>query len=188
MTGWSKFQIVPKSTKRLSCLSLVTRESVSYQYTNLIHITFEYYSRMPSVSVDQNQNYSLAALLRECASIVERNESSALLFRAVEALNNYAENSELGIRKSKSSDKQQQYSASSTSSSIKKRPEFQRPTNKNSTLIANGWIEQQRKQKLRRVVWKEVLASLVEARKPFEGEFIVMIVVFVSCRYSQNFL
>jgi hypothetical protein len=34
-------------------------------------------------------------------------------------------------------------------------------------LIANGWIEQQRRSKMR-VVWKDVLASLVEGRKPGE--------------------
>jgi hypothetical protein len=48
-----------------------------------------------------------------------------------------------------------------------KKPPFQRPTNTASSLIANGWIEQQRRSKLR-VVWKEVLASLVEGRKPGE--------------------
>jgi hypothetical protein len=48
-----------------------------------------------------------------------------------------------------------------------KKPPFQRPSNPSSALIANGWIEQQRRSKLR-VVWKEVLASLVEGRKPGE--------------------
>lgn len=123
---------------------------------------------MPSVSVGQSNNDSLASLLRECACIVERNESSALLFRAVEALNNYAEYADDRIRKSNSHDRLKNNSTSCVSSNIKKRPAFQRPTNKNSTLIANGWIEQQRKSKLRRVVWKEVLVSLVEARKPCE--------------------
>lgn len=47
------------------------------------------------------------------------------------------------------------------------KPAFQRPTNPKSTLIANGWIEQQRRSKMR-VVWKDVLASLVEGRKPGE--------------------
>ena len=50
---------------------------------------------------------------------------------------------------------------------IGKKPPFQRPTKASSSLIANGWIEQQRRSKLR-VVWKEVLASLVEGRKPGE--------------------
>lgn len=47
------------------------------------------------------------------------------------------------------------------------KPAFQRPVNPNSILIANGWIEQQRRSKMR-VVWKDVLASLVEGRKPGE--------------------
>jgi hypothetical protein len=47
------------------------------------------------------------------------------------------------------------------------KPHFQRPSNPSSALIANGWIEQQRRSKMR-VVWKEVLASLVEGRKPGE--------------------
>jgi hypothetical protein len=55
--------------------------------------------------------------------------------------------------------------AASPSSSLK--PAFQRPVNNASTLIANGWIEQQRRSRMR-VVWKEVLASLVEGRKPGE--------------------
>jgi hypothetical protein len=47
------------------------------------------------------------------------------------------------------------------------KPPFQRPTNPKSTLIANGWIEQLRRSKMR-VVWKDVLASLVEGRKANE--------------------
>lgn len=47
------------------------------------------------------------------------------------------------------------------------KPPFQRPSNPKSALIANGWIEQQRRSKFR-PVWKEVLASLVEGRKPGE--------------------
>jgi hypothetical protein len=57
--------------------------------------------------------------------------------------------------------------STSASSTTKSRPAFQRPTNPKSTLIANGWMEQQRRSKMR-VVWKEVLASLVEGRR--EGE------------------
>lgn len=49
----------------------------------------------------------------------------------------------------------------------KVRPEFQRPPNPKSALIANGWIEQQRRSKMR-TVWKDVLASLVEGRRPGE--------------------
>ena len=48
-----------------------------------------------------------------------------------------------------------------------RKPPFQRPTNPRSPLVANGWIEQQRRSKMR-TVWKEVLASLVEGRKPGE--------------------
>ncbi|KAL7471951.1 hypothetical protein ACHAXS_012267 [Conticribra weissflogii] len=47
------------------------------------------------------------------------------------------------------------------------KPCFQRPINPNSNLIANGWIDQQRRSKMR-VVWKDVLASLVEGRRPGE--------------------
>lgn len=47
------------------------------------------------------------------------------------------------------------------------KPAFSRPTNPKSALIANGWIEQQRRSKMR-TVWKEVLASLVEGRRPGE--------------------
>jgi len=47
------------------------------------------------------------------------------------------------------------------------KPAFQRPSNPKSTLIANGWIEQLRRSKMR-VVWKDVLASLVEGRKEKE--------------------
>jgi hypothetical protein len=47
------------------------------------------------------------------------------------------------------------------------KPAFQRPTNPKSALIANGWIEQQRRSKMR-TVWKEVLASVVEGRKAGE--------------------
>ena len=44
------------------------------------------------------------------------------------------------------------------------RPPFQRPVNPNSTLIANGWMEQQRRSKTR-TVWKGVLVSLVARRR-----------------------
>ena len=47
------------------------------------------------------------------------------------------------------------------------KPCFQRPINPSSNLIANGWIDQQRRSKMR-VVWKDVLASLVEGRSPGE--------------------
>ena len=47
------------------------------------------------------------------------------------------------------------------------RPAFSRPSNPNTNLIANGWIEQQRRSKMR-IVWKDILASLVEGRKPGE--------------------
>lgn len=51
----------------------------------------------------------------------------------------------------------------SSSNTTRSKPPFQRPTNPQSNLIANGWIEQQRRSKMR-TVWKEVLASLVEGR------------------------
>ncbi len=47
------------------------------------------------------------------------------------------------------------------------RPKFQRPDNQSSPLVVSGWIEQYRRSKMR-LVWKEVLASLVEGRKPGE--------------------
>ena len=47
------------------------------------------------------------------------------------------------------------------------RAEFQRATNPKSALLASGWIEQQRRSRLRST-WKEVLASLVEGRKKGE--------------------
>jgi hypothetical protein len=47
------------------------------------------------------------------------------------------------------------------------KPCFHRPNNPNSNLIANGWIEQQRRSKMR-IVWKDILASLVEGRRPGE--------------------
>ncbi|KAL3944465.1 MAG: hypothetical protein SGBAC_001442 [Bacillariaceae sp.] len=47
------------------------------------------------------------------------------------------------------------------------KPAFQRSKNKTSAVVANGWIEQQRRSKMR-TVWKEVLASLVQGRNPGE--------------------
>ena len=47
------------------------------------------------------------------------------------------------------------------------KPSFQRPSNPKSALLANGWIEQHRRSKMRGA-WKEVLASLVEGRRPGE--------------------
>ena len=47
------------------------------------------------------------------------------------------------------------------------KPGFQRPNDKSSSLVANGWIEQFRRSKFR-YTWKEVLASLVEGTKPGE--------------------
>jgi len=58
-------------------------------------------------------------------------------------------------------------SESAPSEPKNKRPPFQRPINPSSTLIANGWLEQQRRSKMR-VVWKEVLVSLVAGRRPGE--------------------
>jgi hypothetical protein len=57
--------------------------------------------------------------------------------------------------------------AATTAGASSGKPSFQRPVNAKSPLIANGWIEQQRRSKMR-TVWKDVLVSLVEARKPTE--------------------
>mmetsp|Transcript_20118 Transcript_20118/g.43366 ORF Transcript_20118/g.43366 Transcript_20118/m.43366 type:complete len:867 (+) Transcript_20118:263-2863(+) len=65
------------------------------------------------------------------------------------------------------SDPQQQQPSEESSKSNKGRSEFQRPANPKSALIANGWIEQQRRSRMR-TAWKDVLASLVEGRKPGE--------------------
>lgn len=50
---------------------------------------------------------------------------------------------------------------------VRLKPAFHRPTNPNSAMVANGWVEQARRSKMR-TVWKEVLASIVEGRKPGE--------------------
>jgi hypothetical protein len=50
---------------------------------------------------------------------------------------------------------------------VSQKPAFQRPSNPQSTLVANGWIEQLRRSKMR-PVWKDVLASIVEGRRPGE--------------------
>jgi hypothetical protein len=47
------------------------------------------------------------------------------------------------------------------------KPKFQFPPNPGSHIMAHGWVEQQRRSKMR-TVWKEVWASLVEGRKPGE--------------------
>eukprot|EP00563_Minutocellus_polymorphus_P012353 CAMPEP_0181064312 /NCGR_PEP_ID=MMETSP1070-20121207/24136_1 /TAXON_ID=265543 /ORGANISM="Minutocellus polymorphus, Strain NH13" /LENGTH=893 /DNA_ID=CAMNT_0023144623 /DNA_START=282 /DNA_END=2963 /DNA_ORIENTATION=- len=57
--------------------------------------------------------------------------------------------------------------AASAPSKLPAKPCFHRPNNPNSNLIANGWIEQQRRSKMR-IVWKDILASLVEGRRPGE--------------------
>jgi len=68
--------------------------------------------------------------------------------------------------------RQSQTSSNTTSNAVTDpekpaKPCFQRPINPSSNLIANGWIDQQRRSKMR-VVWKDVLASLVEGRRPGE--------------------
>ena len=131
----------------------------------------------------------LASLLRECAAIVERNEASPLLFKAVETLNAYAEqrtNQQHAFAQStpkphhpgaaglngnfkhaKSSNNNDNNKTSNNNGIAGKRPAFQRPINRQSNLIASGWLEQQRRSALR-IVWKDVLTSLVEARRPGE--------------------
>lgn len=54
-----------------------------------------------------------------------------------------------------------------TARPLSSKPAFARPANPNSALIAHGWVEQQRRSKMR-IVWKDVLASLVEGRRPGE--------------------
>ena len=80
----------------------------------------------------------------------------------------HAENARADIQRTLGSSSSRVVTGESvTNKAVSKRPPFQRPTNTSSSLLANGWIEQQRRSKLR-VVWKEVLASLVEGRKPGE--------------------
>ena len=57
--------------------------------------------------------------------------------------------------------------AATTTASLAKQS-FQRPINPHSNLIAKGWIEHQCSSAKWGLVWKEVLASLVEGRKPGE--------------------
>ena len=60
-----------------------------------------------------------------------------------------------------------QTSSTNSQNTEPRKAEFQRPANPKSALIANGWIEQQRRSKMR-TIWKDVLASLVEGRKKGE--------------------
>jgi hypothetical protein len=78
-------------------------------------------------------------------------------------LNKYAESAD--ARSKVDGEDRRKHTSTTT---VHNKPAFQRPTNTKSTLIANGWVEQQRRSKFR-VVWKHVLASLVEARRPGEG-------------------
>jgi hypothetical protein len=70
-------------------------------------------------------------------------------------------------KEASSSSDQPESTSNAYDSNKKSKPCFQRPINPNSNLIANGWIDQQRRSKMR-VVWKDVLASLVEGRRPGE--------------------
>ena len=70
-----------------------------------------------------------------------------------------------GIRKTNSEASAEEESSNMGSES--NRPKFQRPDNTSSQLVVSGWIEQFRRSKMR-LVWKEVLASLVEGQKPGE--------------------
>ncbi|KAG7354513.1 hypothetical protein IV203_003869 [Nitzschia inconspicua] len=65
------------------------------------------------------------------------------------------------------------------------KPYFQQPTNKQSALVAIGWIEQYRKSKMR-YVWKEVLASLVQGQKPGEETTLWIQREFVNATTMQN--
>ena len=118
----------------------------------------------------------LASLLRECASIVEKSETSPLLFKAVEALNAYAESKSKNHTNdggTSSANNAAAATATATATTPTKKPgnhhkpSFQRPINKQSNLISNGWVEQQRRSTLR-MVWKQILLTLVEARRPGE--------------------
>lgn len=60
-------------------------------------------------------------------------------------------------------------SQTKSQTNAQKKPSFQRSPNPNSNLLATGWIEQQRRSKMR-IVWKEVLASLVEGRRSSKEE------------------
>jgi hypothetical protein len=136
-----------------------------------------------------NNGVMLASLLRECASIVEQNDTSPLLFKAVESLNAYAENKNqtnynnanfngvagervssgngAGNGHGNGTGPDAKVNSNNMNKANPQKPAFQRPINKSSNLIANGWLEQQRRSTLR-MVWKQVLASLVEARRPGE--------------------
>lgn len=100
-------------------------------------------------STPKMDNPTLATLLRECATYVEQNKSSPILYKALEALHHYTETTQ---------------QSPSSAPQIPQKPAFQRPTNPNSNLIANGWMEQLRRSKMR-IVWKQVLVSLVEGRR-----------------------
>jgi len=112
-------------------------------------------------------NTGLAALLRECATLVDRGETSPSILKGAEALKVYhVEN----LNESNGINGNSTNSTANTNIPNKNpppsKPYFQTPNSK-SILIANGWIEQQRHSRLK-VIWKEILASLVEARRPGE--------------------
>ena len=117
----------------------------------------------------------LASLLRECATYIERNEPSPLLYKALEALHHYTEQihkpnpttTGSAPHNSTTTQQQPQQPQQAPPNATLSKPAFQRPTNPKSNLIANGWMEQQRRSKLR-IVWKTVLCSLVEGRRPGE--------------------
>lgn len=72
-----------------------------------------------------------------------------------------------GTSVASSSDDTATVSAATVVGTHANKPAFQRPVNNKSSLIANGWLEQQRRSKMR-TIWKDVLASLVQGRKPGE--------------------
>lgn len=130
-------------------------------------------------------NAGLATLLRECASLVERNAISPILVKGAEALQvyhdeNYSKSmngtTATPITTTNANTNTKTNTNTITNTNITNntpnnnppvsKPYFQRPSSK-SILIANGWIEQQRNSRLK-IIWKEILASLVEARRPGE--------------------
>jgi len=129
----------------------------------------------------------LAKKLMECAILVKRGEETPLIQETIQGLLEYAPKTVRITQEPKSSTvvaqaqkavsnikqklKRDQHeeaptSTRSTKTVIRSKPAFHRPSyQSNSALLVNGWIDQWRKSKFRSV-WKQILASIVEARKP----------------------
>jgi len=140
----------------------------------------------------------LAKMLRDCAYVVEKNEFDPIIYQVIGLLHSYAGqayerskgNSSGSTSRVGTTTEQHKKESNGTSNKehqpfkigskeksddvceehhTKKKPSFQRSPNPNSNLLATGWIEQQRRSKMR-IVWKEVLASLVEGRRSSKEE------------------